>query len=93
MGVFQLEGSGMRSLMRVAATRSLSGSDGSHLAVPARTARCRHPLALGRSQEWQGSDRIPACRSESVLSETYGSMVYQEQVMQSAQVMAGFSLS
>ena len=35
----------------------------------------------------------PHAALESVLAETYGIMVYQEQVMQSAQVMAGFSLS
>jgi DNA polymerase-3 subunit alpha len=29
---------------------------------------------------------------ESVLAETYGIMVYQEQVMQTAQVLGGYSL-
>ncbi|TAD91835.1 MAG: hypothetical protein EAZ99_00440, partial [Alphaproteobacteria bacterium] len=29
---------------------------------------------------------------EPVLSETYGIMVYQEQVMQTAQILGGYSL-
>jgi len=34
----------------------------------------------------------PAPRTESILSETYGIMVYQEQVMQMAQIVGGYSL-
>jgi DNA polymerase-3 subunit alpha len=36
------------------------------------------------------STRIPLV--EKVLAETYGIMVYQEQVMQTAQVLGGYSL-
>jgi ABC-type enterochelin transport system permease subunit len=34
----------------------------------------------------------PDPRTEDILSETYGIMVYQEQVMQMAQVIGGYSL-
>ncbi|MFX7784761.1 hypothetical protein ABTJ92_21295, partial [Acinetobacter baumannii] len=34
----------------------------------------------------------PDPRTEGILSETYGIMVYQEQVMQMAQVIGGYSL-
>jgi hypothetical protein len=34
----------------------------------------------------------PDPRTESILSETYGIMVYQEQVMQMAQIVGGYSL-
>src|SRR5204862_2281967 len=34
----------------------------------------------------------PDPRVESILSETYGIMVYQEQVMQMAQIIGGYSL-
>ncbi len=37
-------------------------------------------------------DRRRTRRCTTVLAETYGIMVYQEQVMQIAQVMAGYSL-
>ena len=34
----------------------------------------------------------PDPRVESILAETYGIMVYQEQVMQMAQIIGGYSL-
>jgi DNA polymerase-3 subunit alpha len=42
----------------------------------------------------QGKERIsyPDPRVEPILSETYGIMVYQEQVMQMAQIIGGYSL-
>ena len=36
--------------------------------------------------------RYPHALLETVLGETYGVMVYQEQVMQAAQVLGGYSL-
>ena len=44
-----------------------------------------------RSQEASLLSRIPTPRRQ-VLKPTYGGFVYQEQVMQAAQVMAGYSL-
>ena len=60
-------------------------------ALPARarwtTSRCSARARTGRSRS---NIRIPS--SKSILAETYGIFVYQEQVMQAAQVLAGYSL-
>jgi len=93
MGVFQLEGSGMRSLMR-----SLRPDRFQDLMALISLYR---PGPLGAGTHLLYADRkngrspieYPHPDLEPVLSETYGIMVYQEQVMQSAQVMAGFSLA
>ena len=37
--------------------------------------------------------RIHAYKLSSILEETYGIFIYQEQVMQAAQILAGYSLS
>jgi DNA polymerase III subunit alpha len=50
-----------------------------------------HPQLL-RAQERQGGGEYPHPLLEPVLEETYGIFVYQEQVMQAAQVLGGYSL-
>ncbi len=96
LGVFQLDGGGMRALLRsmlpdqfadITAVSALyrpgpMGAD-SHNKY-ARRKNGREPItpihpALGEALE-------------QVLGETYGLIVYQEQVMAIAQVLAGFSL-
>jgi DNA polymerase-3 subunit alpha len=48
---------------------------------------------FGAAQERAESHRISAPeRLEGILAETYGIFVYQEQVMQAAQILAGYSL-
>jgi DNA polymerase-3 subunit alpha len=59
------------------------------LALPARPDG-QHP-AVRAAQERAGEHRIPA-QLAGILSETYGIFVYQEQVMQAAQILAGYSL-
>ena len=92
IGVFQLEGTAMRSLIR-----SLQ---------PDRFEDMIALVALYRpgpmSNDWHNAyaDRknrrskvdYPHPATESVLSETYGLMIYQEQVMQIARDMAGYSM-
>ena len=49
------------------------------------------PSFCGRKQGREPID-YPDPRVEPVLRETYGIMVYQEQVMQMAQIIGGYSL-
>ena len=61
---------------------------------PPRAARQRHGRReLHQAQARQGADPLPAIPPlETILRETYGVIVYQEQVMQIAQALAGYSL-
>ena len=56
-----------------------------------RTLSAVRPTNFGRKQ---GTEEIiyPHPLLEQILSETYGIFVYQEQVMQAAQILAGYSL-
>ncbi|MCW8084840.1 DNA polymerase III subunit alpha [Sabulicella glaciei] len=88
-GVFQFEGQGMRDCLRamrpdrfedLIAAVSLY-RPGPMENIPAYCAR-KH------GEKWDS----PHPLIHDILAETYGIMVYQEQVMQIAQVMAGYSL-
>ena len=88
-GVFQFEGQGMRDCLRsmrpdrfedLIAAVSLY-RPGPMENIPAYCAR-KH------GEKWEA----PHPSIHEILAETYGIMVYQEQVMQIAQVMAGYSL-
>jgi DNA polymerase-3 subunit alpha len=88
-GVFQFEGQGMRDCLRsmrpdrfedLIAAVSLY-RPGPMENIPAYCAR-KH------GEKWEA----PHPSIQDILGETYGIMVYQEQVMQIAQVMAGYSL-
>jgi DNA polymerase-3 subunit alpha len=92
MGVFQMEGSGMRALMR-----SLRPDRFEDLIALVSLYR---PGPLGAGTHNLYADRktgraaveYPHPHLEEVLAETYGIMVYQEQVMQAAEIMAGYSM-
>jgi DNA polymerase-3 subunit alpha len=90
VGVFQLEGQGMRDTLR-----------------QLRPGSIEDVTAVGALYRPGPMDNIPAfidCKFgrkpidflhpslEAVLKETYGIIVYQEQVMQIAQILAGYSL-
>ncbi len=90
VGVFQLESSGMRDVLR-----------------KMRADRIEDIIAIVALYRPGPMDNIPkfiACKKgdetpdylhpllEPILKETYGIMVYQEQVMQIAQVLSGYSL-
>ncbi len=91
MGVFQLESEGMKNLIRkiqprtfedIAATIALF-RPGPMENIP-EYLRCRENPALVH---------YPHPSLEPILNNTYGIMIYQEQVMQVVQVMGGFSLA
>ena len=90
MGVFQLEGQGMSDVLRKL--------------KPERFEEIIALVALYRPGPMDDIPRYLACRHgeqaveymhesfEPILKETFGVMVYQEQVMQIAQVLSGYSL-
>ena len=92
MGVFQLEGTGMRALIR-----SLGPDRFSDLPVllslyrPGPLGAGTHNMYADRKNE-RSAVEYPHPALEPVLAETYGIFVYQEQVMQAAEVMGGFSM-
>jgi len=89
-GVFQLESSGMRDLVRKA--------------VPGNIEDIIALVALYRPGPMENIPKYLACKHgrekpeflhetiEPVVADTYGVIIYQEQVMQIAQVFAGYSL-
>ena len=90
LGVFQFESSGMRDLLREAEPTNIEDlialvalyRPGPMENIPKYIA-CKH----GREQPEFLHETI-----EPVVSDTYGVIIYQEQVMQIAQVFAGYSL-
>ncbi|MDG1478302.1 MAG: DNA polymerase III subunit alpha [Myxococcota bacterium] len=92
LGVFQVESSGMRELL----TRLLPNNIDDLIALLALYRP--GPLSSGMVDNFidckHGRKKIeyPHPDLEPILKNTYGSIVYQEQVMQTAQVMGGYSL-
>jgi len=91
-GVFQLESSGMQSLMRRL-------NPGTFEDIIALVALYRPgPLKSGMIDDFidrkHGKQKIeyPLPQLEPILKDTYGVIVYQEQVMQIAQLLAGYTL-
>src|SRR4051794_18442661 len=93
IGVFQLEGGPMRSLMRSLAPTSFED-------IAALVALYR-PGPMGANMHTDYADRKNGRKPvvyyhadlEEILAPTYGLMIYQEQMMQVAQRMAGYSLA
>ncbi len=91
LGVFQLESSGMRDVLRKMSADCIADI----IAI----------VALYRPGPMDNIARFIACKKgdeqpdylhpliEPILRETYGVMIYQEQVMQIAQMLAGFTLA
>jgi DNA polymerase-3 subunit alpha len=92
-GVFQLEGGPMRSLMRN--LRPDRFADLIALVALYRPG----PLGAGMHNEYadrkNGRSEVSYLHPdlEPILGDSYGIMVFQEQVMQTAQAMAGFSMA
>jgi DNA polymerase-3 subunit alpha len=91
-GIFQFESSGMRELLRKAKPERLDD-------LIALNALYRPgPLKSGMVDDWvarkQGKTEVKyeLSQLEPILSDTYGVIAYQEQVMRIAQALAGFSL-
>lgn len=91
-GIFQLESSGMRQIVRDLKPSSLE--DISSILALYRPG----PLDAGLIPKFinrkHGRERIDVVHAklEPILQETYGIMVYQEQIMKIAQDLAGYSL-
>ena len=91
-GIFQFESSGMRELLRKAKPERLDD-------LIALNALYRPgPLKSGMVDDWvarkQGRTEVKyeLAALEPILSDTYGVIAYQEQVMRIAQALAGFTL-
>jgi DNA polymerase-3 subunit alpha len=96
LGVFQLDGGGMRSLLRLMQPDQFADITAvSALYRPGPMGADSHTNYALRKNGRQPIDYIHPALEEplkEVLGETYGLIVYQEQVMAIAQVLAGFSL-
>ncbi len=89
LGVFQLESSGMREMLRSLKPSCIED-------IVAAVALYR-PGPMENIPEFirakhQGGITYPHPLLEPILKDTYGILVYQEQIMQVASVMAGFTL-
>ena len=90
VGVFQLESAGMRrALLDMRPDRFEDIIALVALYRPGPMANI--PTYCARKHELETPDYIHP-KLEAVLKETFGVIVYQEQVMQAAQILAGFSL-
>ncbi len=91
-GVFQLESSGMRQIVRDLKPSSLEDIS-SILALyrPGPLDAGLIPKFINRKHGREGIEFVHSSL-EPILDETYGIMVYQEQIMRIAQDLAGYSL-
>ncbi len=88
-GVFQFEGQGMRDVLRqMRPDRFEDLIAGVALYRPGPMANIPAYCQRKHGEKWEA----PHPEIHDILAETYGIMVYQEQVMQIAQRMAGYSL-
>ncbi len=90
VGVFQLESEGMRRTL--AAVRPTAFGDIIALVALYRPGPMDNIPMFGDRKNGRAELAYPHPMLEGVLKETYGVIVYQEQVMQAAQVLAGYSL-
>jgi DNA polymerase III subunit alpha len=90
-GVFQLEGSGMRRMLQE--MRPQSFADITAAVALFRPGPMQNiPAYLARKQGREPIEYMHP-RLEPILSDSYGVMIYQEQVMMAARELAGFTLS
>jgi DNA polymerase III subunit alpha len=90
VGVFQLESEGMRRTL--AAVKPTSFGDIIALVSLYRPGPMDNIPLFGDRKNGRAEIAYPHPLLETILAETYGIFVYQEQVMQAAQVLAGYSL-
>jgi DNA polymerase-3 subunit alpha len=90
VGVFQLESEGMRRTL--AAVRPTCFEDIIALVSLYRPGPMDNIPMFGARKNGREPIEYPHPLLEPILSETYGIFVYQEQVMQAAQVLAGYTL-
>ncbi len=89
-GIFQVEGSGMREVLKNMGPDKFSDI----IAAVAlyRPGPMQHIKEFILKKKGQKEVTYPHPKLESVLSDTYGIMLYQEQVMRTASVISMFSL-
>ncbi|WP_310531888.1 DNA polymerase III subunit alpha [Novosphingobium sp.] len=90
VGVFQLESEGMRRTL--AAVKPTNFGDIIALVSLYRPGPMDNIPLFGRRKNGLEAIEYPHEKLEGILAETYGIFVYQEQVMQAAQILAGYSL-
>ncbi|PZT87156.1 MAG: DNA polymerase III subunit alpha [Citromicrobium sp.] len=90
VGVFQLESEGMRRTLT--AVRPTNFGDIIALVSLYRPGPMDNIPLFGKRKAGEVPIEYPHEKLEGILSETYGIFVYQEQVMQAAQILAGYSL-
>jgi DNA polymerase-3 subunit alpha len=90
VGVFQLESEGMRRTL--AGVKPTAFGDIIALVALYRPGPMDNIGMFGDRKNGRTAIEYPHPSLEGILAETYGIFVYQEQVMQAAQVLAGFSL-
>ncbi len=90
VGVFQLESEGMRRTL--ASVRPSSFGDIIALVSLYRPGPMDNIGLFGDRKNGRAPIEYPHPLLEGILSETYGIFVYQEQVMQAAQILAGYTL-
>jgi DNA polymerase-3 subunit alpha len=90
VGVFQLESEGMRRTL--AAVKPTNFGDIIALVSLYRPGPMDNIPLFGKRKNGEVAIEYPHPKLEGILSETYGIFVYQEQVMQAAQILAGYSL-
>ena len=90
VGVFQLESEGMRRTL--AAVKPTNFGDIIALVSLYRPGPMDNIPLFGDRKNGRAELAYPHPLLEDILKETYGIFVYQEQVMQAAQIIAGYSL-
>ena len=90
-GVFQLEGAGMRRMLMDMRPQSF-GDVSAAVALFRPGPMVNIPAFIARKQGREPIEYMHE-RLEPILRETYGVMIYQEQVMMAARELAGFTLS
>ncbi len=90
VGVFQLESEGMRRTLK--AVKPTNFGDIIALVSLYRPGPMDNIPLFGQRKAGEVAIEYPHSKLEGILAETYGIFVYQEQVMQAAQILAGYSL-
>ncbi|HVU30013.1 MAG TPA: DNA polymerase III subunit alpha [Sphingomicrobium sp.] len=90
VGVFQVESEGMRRTL--SAVKPTVFEDIIALNALYRPGPMDNIPMFGRRKNGEEEIQYPHPLLEGILKETYGIFVYQEQVMQAAQILAGYSL-
>ncbi len=90
VGVFQLESEGMRRTLT--AVKPTNFGDIIALVSLYRPGPMDNIPLFGKRKAGEVPIEYPHAKLEGILAETYGIFVYQEQVMQAAQILAGYSL-